>query len=269
MEDKGRRLIELQTMPGGVAAGIHSKLRPGRYEVSTLGEDPFLQLFGSDPYNSPSYTGLMVPTAPTTTAQNRYLFQLARASFNVGEVATLRGIRQYASLWGFDEGGGGPFEQPITNPMWRFFSGGNISWHVMVVAKTWRDRRNPANRAGIAFLDTSTPALLYQTLGPYTAPNGGRPWGKPIAHDIGNFHDIRYPWMDSQTERELCIPIPPNSDVVVYASVWQHDTRKTAPEFSTSQLANAPVEDKFWASFANVQYGRIAASLIFEEGQQE
>lgn len=270
MQECGRKLIELQRRAGGAASGIRTHLRPGRFEVTTAGFDPFLQLVGSDPWNSSTYTGLVVPTTPTTTAQKRYLFQLARISFNVGETATLVGLRLYASLFGFDESGAGPYELQILSPLWRFLlGGGNISWHVMVLPKTWRNVRNPANADSFIFLDSSGPALLYQDAVHYVPPNGGRPWGKPIAHDLGNMHDLRYPWRDSQVESELHIPIPPSSDVAVYASVWQHDPGSeqmlNQPTFTSAQAAAASPEDRFWAAFTKVQYGRVAASLIFEE----
>lgn len=278
--ERGARLLKLQERPGGVAGGVRTHLRPGRIEVTTAGFDPNLQLIGSDPYNTSTYTGLVVPTTPTLSAQTRYLFQLARISFNNPESAWLVGLRLYASLFGFDDGGNGPYELEITSPMWRFvLGGGNISFHVMVLGKRWMDRRNPANRDSVIYLDSpGNSALLYQGVSPlfqpppaalYVPPNAGRPWGKPLASDLGNIHDNRFPWREDHSEESLCIPIPAPCDVVVYASVWQHDTNfdgsTNKPNFSCSQFSAATPEDRFWATFHNVQYGRVAASLIFAE----
>ncbi|HTQ47936.1 MAG TPA: hypothetical protein VMI75_34500 [Polyangiaceae bacterium] len=262
--------MRLQKHAGGVAAGIRTHLRPGRAAVTTVGFDPNLQLVGSDPYNSPDYTGLVLPSTPTTSAQTRYLCQLARYSFNTPESAWIRGLRIYVGLFGYDEGGNGPYELEVTSPMWRFsLGGGNVSFHLMAVPKTWRDTRNPLNGPSLMYLDSKGgAALLYQTLAPYVPPNGGRPWGKPLQGDLGNFRDNRFPWRDDHAEEVLNIPVPAMHDAVLYASVWQHDTGEddtNKPDFNADQLAAAGPEDRFWASFSNVQYGRIAGSIIVGE----
>jgi hypothetical protein len=275
MEAAERKLISLQGRAGGVAQGIRTHLRPGRLSVTTAGFDPNLQLLGSDPWNSSSYTGLIVPKTPTKTAQSRYLMQLARIGFNNPENAWIRGLRLYTSLFGYDSVGNGPFELEITSPMWRFaLGGGNISFHVQVIGKSWRSRRNPQNSDSFVYLDSTSPAILYQTFIPgpipvYIPPNAGRPWGKPVHSDLGNIHDNRFPWRDDTAETSLNIPIPAPCDVAVYASVWQHDPgivgALNVPTFSCSQFAASGPEDRFWATYNNVQYGRIAASLIIGE----
>jgi hypothetical protein len=48
--------------------------------------------------------------------------------------------------------------------------------------------------------------------------------------------------------------------------VAQHATDMTPPTFNSNQFAAATPEDKFWiANASTCQYGRVAASLIFEE----
>ena len=269
MEATERKVIELRKRAGGVPGGIRTHLRPGRYQVSAYGADPYLQTLGSDPWGTATTTGLVVPVTATTSPQLRYLFQLARVSFNTPESAWLVGVRQYASLFGFDEAGN-LFEKPITTPLWRFnFGGGNISWHVQVLTKTWRDTRNPSNVDSQYFLDAPPggSALLYQAsplLGPYAPPNAGRPWGRPIASDLANMHDIRWPWSTPQAERGLNIPIPSPCDVVFYASVWQHNAADT-PTFTANQLTAANPEDQFWFSYSAVQYGRVAGALVIAQ----
>jgi len=244
--------------------------RRGRFEVTTAGFDPNLQLSGGDPWGAPVFTGLVVPTTPTNlfvpASQGRYLFMLARFSPNYR--TALVGLRQYASLFATLDSGE-ILEREIVSPMWRF-PDANISWHVRLVPRGFRSTRNPLNADSVQFLDSVSPALLFQLLTPYVPPNAGRPWGKPLRSDLGNIHDLRYPWRDSQVELELHVPIPPNYDVAVYASVAQHDTSIDPPTLSTAQAAAASPEDAFWAAFgANVQYGRVAASLIFEEAGDE
>ena len=246
-------------------------MRPGRFEVSTVGYDPNVQLIGGDPWGSLAYTGLIVPAVGTLAVaaanglsqwQSRYLFLLARARFHNGEKVYLRGVRQYADLVGSTDGAG-PFYFPIQTPLWRF-PDANISWHVMLRTNGWRDVRNPANAPSVIYQSAKGPALLYQALAPYIPPNGGRPWGKPIASDLANWHDMRFPWRDSMIEHELCIPLPTPCEVALYASVGQHTTGEGgAPIFSATQAAAAAPEDRFWAGFLSVAYGRVAGSLIF------
>ena len=283
MEATERKLLMLQGRAGGVAQGLRTHLRPGRLSVTTVGFDPNLQLLGSDPWNSSSYSGLVIPAAPTLSAQTRYLYLLARIGFNTPESAWIRGLRLYASLTGTNDAGQ-VFEREITSPMWRFsLGGGNISYHVMLIGKRWRDKRNPANRDSVIYLDSTSPALLYQGAPPlnlpppaaaYIPPNAGRPWGKPVHSDLSNIHDNRFPWRDDHAEESLNIPIPAMMDVAVFASVWQHDPgtqgEPNSPTLTDAQFAAASPEDQFWSAFSNVQYGRVAASLIIgqEMGKQ-
>jgi hypothetical protein len=268
--DRCAKVVLLADRPGGVPAGLRTPLRAGRFQVSTVGFDPGLQLVGSDPWNSSSYTGLIVPTTPTAgsfpASQSRYLFMLARAQFNTSERVRLVGMRMYASLFGttVSEGTGPILEKQIVNPMWRL-PDGNISWHVMIQTKGWRDRRNPLNADSLMYLDAYSPALLYQALAPYVPPNGGRPWGVPLSSDLGNIHDLRYPWRDSQVEYELDIPIPAPCDIVASASVFQNSTATPKPSLSANQFTAAGPEDQFWVAYNKVQFGRLAVSLIFEE----
>jgi len=256
-------VVDLRTWRRECCGGM----RRGRWEVTTAGFDPNLQLIGADPYSTPTFTGLVVPTAPTTSPQKRYLFQLARVQFNAPEKAYLVGLRLYASLFGFlGRGEGSPGilrELEITSPMWRF-PDANISWHVMLLNKAWRARRNPLNADSLIFRDAYGPALLFETLAPYTPPNAGRPWGRPIASDLANIHDLRYPWRDSQVEVELRVPLPSRVDLGVFCSVAQHDPSITLT-LSDAQAAASTPEDRFWAAYQGVQYGRVAASVIVEE----
>ena len=250
--------------------------RRGRFQVSTVGLDAYLQLVGGDPWGSPNYTGLQVPTTPTPAAspQLRYLFKLCRASFRAGERARLVGFKQYLELVAniaIGDPGGGilPITMPITSPLWRF-PDGNVSWHIARVGPVRRDTRNPANADSLVYVDSGSPALLFQNLGPYVPPNAGRPWGKPItSNDLGNLHDLRYPWRDSQSELELAVPIIGPCDVVCFASVAQHNVDVTLPDLTAAQVAALPPETQFWYNFqGDCQYGRIAASMIFEEEAQ-
>src|SRR5271154_3298736 len=177
-------VIRLHAHPRGVGA-LDTPLCAGRYEIVTAGLDPALGFIGSDPYEASVYTGLIVPSASSASiGDERYLFMLARTSFQSGEKGVrLVGIRQYADLVALIPGNeGDPFQvfhQEIKSPMFHP-PDGNISWHVMVIPQTFRDTRNPANADSFIFQDSVSPALLYQTPAPYSPPNGGRPWGTSI-----------------------------------------------------------------------------------------
>ena len=269
-------LIRRAGWPGGVAAHLDGRMRRGRFEVSTVGADPNLQLVGSDPWGSQNFTGLQVPATPTPAGspQLRYLFMACRASFRNHERVRLVGVKQYAELvasYALGDIGGGvvPLTMQITSPLWRF-PDANISWHFVRVGPRFVDARNPANADSLIYLDSKSPALLFQNLGPYVPPNGGRPWGKPFtSNDLGNLHDLRYPWRDSQSELELNVPIPTPCDFVCYVSVAQHNTAITLPTLTDQQVAVLPPETQFWyRNQGSCQYGRIAASMIFEEETQ-
>lgn len=280
-------VIQLQRHPGGVAPGIRSVLHAGRTEIVTVGpNNPEFSFIGSDPWTTNAGTGLVVPSAPSASIGNeRYLFMLAMMSFGGGEQSSdflgtrLVGIRQYADLIARIPPGGEDspvenattttvFRKEIVSPLWHP-PDGNISWHVMIVPKGYRDTRNPANTDGLIYQTSMSPALLFETLGPYTPPNGGRPWGRPLAASLGNIHELRYPWRTERSEVVLDIPITVPSDVALFASVRQNDPA-TNPVLSddtvSQQFAALSPEDQFLTAYsAYAQYGVIAGALVFEQ----
>lgn len=287
MERFPDNVIRLQDYPGGVAAGIRSVLRSGRYEIVTNGPNAEFGFIGSDPYETNAYTGLVVPTTPTSAVGGRYLFLLARASFGTGEQNAQRlgtrlvGIRQYAELVarlpariaplaaaGPPIGSTVTFRKEITSPLWHP-QDGDISWHVMAIAKGSRDTRNPLNADGFMFQDALSPALLYQTTAPYVPPNGGRPWGTPIGASLGNIHELRYKWRTEQSEQVLDIPITVPCDVALFASVRQNNPALNptlADATNTPQFLALSDEDRFVVAYAAAaQYGAIAGALVFDE----
>ncbi len=296
---RSNNVLRLQSYPGGVAQGMRTSLCAGRYEIVTNGPSAEFQFIGSDPYNTNAYTGLVVPSTPSSEIDDaRYLFLLARASFRSGEQSSdkhgvrLVGIRQYAELIARVPAGtaplsteeGGPpegstvsFRHEIESPLWHP-PDGNISWSVMVIPVTSRDTRNPATSDGIAYEDSYSPALLFETItGPptaptaYTPPNGGRPWGTAIGASLGNIHDLRYKWRTGYSEQVLDIPIPATCDVALFASVRQNDPALT-PSIDTdcSAFTSLSPEDQFLLAFsAFAQYGTIAGALVFDQNLGE
>lgn len=290
MGHRSDNVIRLQSHPDGVAGGLRTELDNGRFEIVTVGPNPEFGYIGSDPYGTSAYTGLVVPITPTVITGGRYLFMLARASFGDGEQSAdnrgvrLVGIRQYAELVaripvtssptaplaaGPQIGSTVTFRKEIQSPLWHP-PDGDISWHVMIDAKVQRDTRNPANDDGFIYQNSLSPALLFQSAVPvYSPPNGGRPWGKPLAASLGNIHELRYPWRTSWSEYVLDIPIPVPCDIVLYASVRQNDPTKN-PVFAstdvTQQFSALSEEDKFLVAYHQfAQYGAIAGGLVFDQ----
>jgi hypothetical protein len=291
MTSRSDNVIPLQRYPGGVAQGIRSVLAGGRYEVVTNGPNPEFGFIGSDPYDTNAYTGLVVPSTPSSAIGNaRYLFLLARASFSTGEQSSDRlgvrlvGIRQYAELvaripagtdpplnreFGPPEGSTVTFHKEITSPLWHP-PDGNISWHVMVINKVQRDTRNPANTDGFIYQDSLSPALLYQVPAPYAPPNGGRPWGTPLAASLGNIHELRYHWRADNSEYVLDIPIPVPCDVALFASVRQNNTDLNPVLTDCMAFGVLSPEDQFLVTYNNfAQYGTIAGALVFDQNLGE
>jgi len=288
-------VLELQRHPAGAGAALRNTLATGRYEIVTNGPNREFDYIGNDPYNTHVHTGLVVPATPSSEIDNkRYLFLLARASFRSGEQSSERcgvrlvGIRQYAELVArlpartspLDSESGPPtgatvtFRKEITSPLWHL-PDGNISWHVMITNIVQRDTRNPANSDGFIYQDALSPALLYQVDVPYEPPNGGRPWGTPLAASLGNIHELRYPWRTDRSERVLDIPIPTPCDVLLFASVRQNDPALN-PTLDSDAAGSCAIfgalspEDQFMVAFNDfVQYGTIAGALVFDENLGE
>ena len=173
---------------------------------------------------------------------------------------------------GPSEGSTVTFRKEIISPLWHP-PDGDISWAVTVIPKTQRDTRNPANTDGFIYQDALSPALLYQTTGPYTPPNGGRPWGTPIGASLGNIHELRYPWRTERSEVSLDIPIPVPCDVALFASVRQNNPELN-PAFAeccvNAQFAALSPEDQFLVAYSKyAQYGSIAGALVFDQNLGE
>ena len=289
--ERTNNVVHLQRHADGVAAGLRSRLCNGRDEIVTAGPNSEFAFIGSDPYNTNAYTGLVVPPTPSAAIGGaRYLMLLARASFNPGEKGVrLVGIRQYAELVARIPAGAPPlseatpppgpplgstvvFRQEIKQPLWHP-PDGDISWHVMVINKVSCDTRHPSNTDGFIFQDAKSPALLFQVPAPYAPPNGGRPWGKPLAASLGNIHELRYRSRTDQSERVLDVPLPLPCEIGLFVSVRQNDPA-TNPQLAdptvTQQFVALSNEDRFLVAYAAfAQYGVIYGGLTFDQNLGE
>jgi len=277
---KESQLLSLQRTRDGVAQELRTPFRGGRYEIVTAGPNPEFSFIGGDAYGTNVGTGLVVPATPSAAiGGSRYLMLLARASFNASEAGVrMVGMRMYAEIIArIPIGSTGQttvYRKEIESPIWHP-PDGDISWHVMVINKVQRDTRNPANADGVIYQDALSPALLYQTFtGPlltpvaYTPPNGGRPWGTPLAASLGNMHDLRYRTRFDQSERQLDIIVPAGCDIGLFVSVRQNDptTNPPASGLTANQFAALSREDQFLTAFSTyAQYGVIFGALAFSE----
>ena len=277
---KESQLLSLQRTRDGVAQELRTPFHGGRFEIVTAGPNPEYVFIGSDPYETNVGTGLVVPTTPSASIGGaRYLMMLARASFNASEVGVrLVGMRMYAEIVARvpigETGQTTVYRREIESPLWHP-PDGDISWHVMVINKVQRDTRNPANTDGLIYQDALSPALLYQTItgtsfapSAYTPPNGGRPWGTPLAASLGNMHDLRYRTRFDQSERQLDIVVPAGCDIGLFVSVRQNDPTLNPPAsgLTANQFSALSPEDQFLTAFsAYAQYGVIFGALAFSQ----
>lgn len=258
--------------------------RLGRKELVTVGQNPNLQLVGSDPAGGPYDLGLMIgPNAGQTAPQNRQLFLLARRQFGAHQRGRLVGFRQYLTIGTYLPTGGAAqgylVERPVVTPTWKF-SDGNVMWSIRRVPPNNHYLPNAGNADGVAFRTAASPALLYETVTgvpPYvttTAPNGGRPPGTVLTPELGRFFDMRAP---AWSEPSLCdVEFEGPCDVAFYASIQQTNPGAAGgaqllppatPVLST--VSGAVPEDAFLQTYASdstlVRYVRVAGALIFED----
>lgn len=236
---------------------------PNIVEVSSAAWDRDLTGIGSTPWQGDlGSTGVRVPTAPTTSPNNRYLIRLCGVEIPVGFSILIRGLRQFASLRHTETINGLPLiiERPIVTPLWRFLDG-NISWHLRIQKQQFAPLQfdsvqAPGTDPSQRNLDS---ALLYvPPLVPYVAPGNGLPPGEAVGQ-LGTFRDIRFPWDDVNWTMSALVPGP--GSVVFYASVFQ-------PSFVDRPLypsvAGVVPEDQFLSNFRDARYGRVAGAMIFE-----
>jgi hypothetical protein len=178
-------------------------------------------------------------------------------------------------------------EKQVTSPLWRF-PDGNVSWHVMALPPNSQRPAflgalpagvtgNVTNQLpGYAFVSAKTPAILSLTSAAdqasdnaYWPPNGGRPTGAPLTADLGNIHDIRFPWDSANSwHYSVDVPINPPCDVALYASVKQTNTATRTNPTPPANLSVLGPEDQFYLTYPSTAvYWRVAGSLVFSENE--
>lgn len=281
-----------------------------RIELSASGIDDGLLGLSSDPFTQgvPQAPGLRVPSVLTgdhPPTRPRYLFLLATRK--ILNTCRLIGIRQGLTIGNFlnaDAPSTYPLELFVTSPTWKFVDG-NVSWHLV-----YEDNAQP-NPHQLTITDTQnwakdcsdSPAMLYSTftngvvnvngapilymenLTAYTPPQLQNSW-KPIAGDLKNFYDLRFPYTGDGAWRAFGgsdggIWLEAGRRVSLYASILQTNpaTRpNSVPSIAGPPVAVAgglPPEEAFVslmaqlnsgeASSLGAQYWRVLGALIFED----
>lgn len=265
-----------------------------RVELVSVGIDEALQGLAGDPYNGTSSLGLRVPALVTQGADHRYLFVLSQFSLPEGINGWVRGMRMGWSLGvrlDVTQPVAGPrvVEQWVTTPNFKL-PDGNISWHMRLMGYSepygrlalQEQRADPltgGNQQNLAFRDSATPALLFQTvatptpfytdLTAYTPPLGGKPPGEPLTGELDTFYDLKTRWSQADNWHSLDIRIQGPCRVAFYASVQQSNpnsqegrVRLPAPNPFFSEGLSP--EEQFLLNFPTAIIWRVAGAMVLE-----
>jgi len=252
-------------------------MRVRRQETISTGFDDFLELLGAPPYS----TGLRVPPLVGPS----YRFLACVADLTVGD--ELVGMRQFASIAEYvPEPGEAPPPapvypeiRPIVTPGWRPPDISPITWIVTAEPLVNFHRiQGPFDQDSFIFLDTTGPALVYQTatfpaLPPLPGYLGLSSYAPPPrrGQTISLLRDIRFP----QQQNEFFAirrPITRPTRIRVYVETSQTDPdTRFVPDFSTSlstaqlSFVNGMVPEELFAQdFTDYVLHAVGASLIID-----
>ena len=272
-------------------------------EVVTNGFDEGLNGISSSIYGGlPSNVGLRIPSFDGVdfSVNSRYLFLLGTRVItgptrlvNIGQLLSIGASSPQAGL---DAAPELPLEFDVKSPEFKF-PDGNVSWHLVIEPDLPASFQSAATDVqSFAFVNSRSPALLYQTFaaaplnpqgGPvnypvsltaYTPPLITGQW-TPVAEGLGTFNDLRFPWQSPAGLETVDIPLDPSGGpmrVSFYASVLQ-----TAGTLSVFPVIDSPMATGFlimpeWqfvysllqmkAPPSAVQYWRIGGRMVFEDG---
>jgi hypothetical protein len=263
-----------------------------RVELATAGIDDAYQGITSDPSgaSASTATGLRIPSfLPAPIGRTRYLFLLATRTLN--RTTRIRGLRQYLTLGTQStDGDGGQVTQtlefPIVTPTF-CCPDGNVSWHLVIEPNVTVINQQPTtDNVNLMAGNAEGPCLLYQTIGwsgaqsqyywedlnLYTPPNLYDKW-QPVG-GLGNFHDVRFPWLSAQAWNAVDVILRAQSDMRVsfYASVLQTaglQPPNTGDEDSFA-LGLAP-ENGFASGVSELSstpqpiFWRVGGAIVFED----
>jgi len=243
-----------------------------RVVKSTVQYDPTLQFVGGSPWPGDlSASGLVLPVAPTTSSELRYLVRLCGLRLGPYVRCVVRWVRQLLTI-GTElptEQGGAviPVEQEVISPTWRFIDG-NVSWHLRKLAvKRGTYIRQPSDVVAFppytALQEGQLSGILTRQVTPYIPLNGGIPPGEDIG-GLGNMRDMRYPYANGVLPNDLNLEVVGPADVIFFASVWQTDpeTRPNPPDPGNTSALRP--EDRFVLQYPESRYWRIGAEMLLD-----
>lgn len=223
-----------------------------------------------------TYTGIVLPSDPTTDQTRRYLCRLCGVNIPKGYSGTLVSLKQLLTVGVAvkveeDAAPSWVFELPVRDPVWHF-ADGNVSWHLMSVPSGSSARKRFSDTIyGAPFVqnrDGNGAAILARQTGigappgSYRPLNGGKPYGMPVV-GLGSFADMRWPW-DTQDSEALGIQVVGPCNLVLYASVHQTDpTRRTNKPVLVEDAWLRP-EDKFVLQNPEARYWRIGGRMTVD-----
>jgi hypothetical protein len=276
------------------------KMAKRRFELSASGLDEATIGVSSDPWTSGQNTGLRIPKVlPGDTPLNRprYLFLLATRT--ILNPCKLIGIRQGLTIGNFleeDAPNLRPVEFFVTTPNFKF-SDGNVSWHLVYEdnvlpnpheltitdAQNWsKDCADGPAMLYNTFTNTVTnvngaPIFYMQNLTAYTPPQFQNQW-RPVADDLKNFYDLRFPYQSDNAWRAFGkgIELEVGRRISLYASVLQTNSDTRQDDLPSPAVLGYPPEEAF-ISFMSTNggggeeptlgaiYWRVMGGLVFED----
>ncbi len=260
---------------GGRWGGDHGRwpepqpVRRDAFEVASVGFDPSLQGVGSDPWGSPNWSGLIVPTgvaAATPSFDRRYLFLLAWMRLDgSNRRGRIRGIRTATWLYALQPstttGVSYPVYHKVRDPAWKPPLGNWSFFLRRIPVPGQRLPYNPLSGPSLAFRYANSPALLFESLAPYVPPGGGLPPGEPLSPGLGAWYDDRFGFEGNRWS--ACdIAVRGGCDIGLFASVHQMPVDKPVP---LSTAVGLDEDDEFLRDNPTAQIGRVFGSFVYQE----
>lgn len=255
-------------------------------ESASFGFDDFLTGIGGDAARTPTNVGLRVPAlVPVDALINPlgYLFLGARVDLDAGD--RILGYRTLASI-GIAFNGSietptlaplVPYERPIESPGWRFVDG-MIDYHLTEEPQApARTQAGPFDQESFAFLDASSPALLYLAAHFPAAPAapgylGIDQYAPPPMRgetEVLTLRDVRTRW---QRYSKLRIDVERPTTYRFYIRVVQTSLgaqqggppARFQPTITPSDftIEGLTKEDNFVQAFPKAIYWRVGVSLL-------
>jgi hypothetical protein len=242
-------------------------VRRDLFEIASVGQDPNLQLIGSDPQGSSGWAGLIVPSAVTPDPQHRYLFLLAWMRLDANRWGRIRGIRTSvllgASVASTVAGVPYPVEHEIQNPFWKP-PNGNVCFFFQKIPSPPEMPYDSRSAPSLSFIYSNSPALLYQNTVPYQPPGAGMPPGVPISPGLGTWYDGRFSrWRSEHGWDAVDFTVRGPCDIGLFCSVFQ--MQGLGQPVPAPGVMGLPPDDAFLQNNPGAQFRRVAGAFVWQE----